>query len=415
MNTYNHLGILLRNRVNKNQFIDRLLADAFSLSLTGLSFSDMKGVVFSDTSISYFIEKEYRYQTVCVASEENRQLRTFSAGERRKEFLRYCIAQKPDYILLDNPFNHLDQISKDEFIALFEEIAESVLIIQVVNNAEDILHFIRWKVQVQDNSFNFAAITKSCPEPRQKRIAVLPEPYQPFNLQTDMLVEFAGVCVSYEERAIVQDITWAIRRKDFWQLIGPNGSGKSTLLSLITGDNPKAYGQKLYLFGQKKGSGESVWDIKKRIGYFHCAMTELFSRNHSLEQMILSGFFDSIGLYDIPTDRQRKIAGQWLDAVGMSDLRHTPFNALTIGLQRVALIVRAIIKHPPLLILDEPLEGLDDENVMLITQLINAITTKTEITTIYVSHRRDSRISPSSVYELTPSESGSRGRVIFSG
>ena len=165
------------------------------------------------------------------------------------------------------------------------------------------------------------------------------------------------------------------------------------------------------LFGRKKGSGESVWEIKKQIGFFNTAMTDLFNKSYSLEEMILSGFFDSIGLYTEPTTLQRRIAEQWLEAIQMSHLKNKIFKRLTIGQQRVALIARAVIKHPPLLILDEPLEGLDDQNIILVTQLINLIKKETNIAILFVSHRIEPNLSPDSVLELTPSPTGSKGII----
>jgi molybdate transport system ATP-binding protein len=156
-------------------------------------------------------------------------------------------------------------------------------------------------------------------------------------------------------------------------------------LSLITGDNPKGFGQNLFLFGRKKGSGESVWDIKKQIGIFTTSMTDLFQKGYTLEQMILSGFFDSIGLYIEPTRIQKKIVSEWLQVIEMNGLAKKRFVDLSIGQQRVALIVRAVLKHPPLLILDEPVEGLDDENVDLVIQLINTIKQETNVSILYVS------------------------------
>jgi molybdate transport system ATP-binding protein len=180
---------------------------------------------------------------------------------------------------------------------------------------------------------------------------------------------------------------------------------------LITGENAKGYGQNLYLFGHKKGSGESIWDIKKQIGYFSNEMAASYQNSHTLEQMILSGFFDSVGLYNEPTLQQKKIVQEWLDLIGLSLLKNRVFKQLTIGQQRLALIVRAVLKHPPLVILDEPLEGLDDENSSLITQLINILITETTMTIIYVSHRIESSLSPKAIFELSPSSDGSKGII----
>ena len=178
---------------------------------------------------------------------------------------------------------------------------------------------------------------------------------------------------------------------------------------MITGENAKSYGQDLYLFGTKKGSGESIWDIKKQIGHFSTAMTDLYLKSHTLEQMILSGFFDSVGLYVQPSSTHIKLVSEWLDLIEMSHLKNKVFNQLSIGQQRLALIVRAIVKHPPLVILDEPLEGLDDTNASLITQLINTLLLETTMTIIYVSHRIEPSLSPKAILELIPSPEGSIG------
>ncbi|MNQ62056.1 putative ABC transporter ATP-binding protein YlmA [compost metagenome] len=222
-----------------------------------------------------------------------------------------------------------------------------------------------------------------------------------------------NVSVSYDDRKILDNISWTIKQGEFWQLIGPNGSGKSTILSLITGDNPKGFGQDLYLFGRKKGTGESVWDIKKQIGIFTTSMTDLFQKGHTLEEMILSGFFDSIGLYIEPTTHQKQIVSQWLEVIEMTHLRKKRFIDLSIGQQRVGLIVRAVLKHPPLLILDEPVEGLDDENVDMVIQLINTIKQETNVSILYVSHRIESGLAPTSVFELLPAATGSIGKIKY--
>ncbi|MNF83834.1 putative ABC transporter ATP-binding protein YlmA [compost metagenome] len=222
-----------------------------------------------------------------------------------------------------------------------------------------------------------------------------------------------NVSVSYDDRKIIDNISWTIKQGEFWQLIGPNGSGKSTILSLITGDNPKGFGQNLFLFGRKKGTGESVWDIKKQIGIFTTSMTDLFQKGHTLEEMILSGFFDSIGLYIEPTTHQKQIVSQWLEVIEMTHLRKKRFIDLSIGQQRVGLIVRAVLKHPPLLILDEPVEGLDDENVDMVIQLINTIKQETNVSILYVSHRIESGLAPTSVFELLPAATGSIGKIKY--
>ena len=407
MNNNPHWNILLSDAVNKNQLIKNLLSGNGTGELA--VYNNLKGILFSDITIQQFIEREEQYDSLETASD--RRLRTYSAGEQKKEFLKYCLNQKPDYLILDNPFDHLDQASRKTLVITLEELSKSLGFIQLVNRSEDLLAFVSNKAQITDDSFASKPIENSIKTTEEKHTTQIPKPLHSFENKDKVLVKMDGVTVSYNERPIVDSIFWTIQQGEFWQLIGPNGSGKSTLLSMITGENPKGYGQELYLFGKKKGSGESVWDIKKNIGTFSTSMTQMFKRNHSLEQMILSGFFDSIGLYTQPTILQKQIAAQWLEVIGMTSLKNKSFLQLSLGQQRVILIVRAVIKHPPLIILDEPLDGLDDHNSVLVTGLINLLIQETNMTIIYVSHRMEPALKPTSVFELIPTETGSIGKI----
>jgi molybdate transport system ATP-binding protein len=409
MHQKQHWDILLTNQVNKKKFIDTLLSGEAKEELA--IFNNQKGILFSDISIEKFIEREYQYQSVEASPESHRQLRTFSSGERKKEFLKYCIAQKPDFIIFDNPFDHLDQASRVVLALSLEKLTDTISIIQLINRTVDLMDFVPNKVQIKDNSFTLYPILKTKNHFKTLNTAAIPKAFEPNTFHESVLIKMDNVSVSYEDRKIIDNISWTIKQGEFWQLIGPNGSGKSTILSLITGDNPKGFGQDLFLFGRKKGSGESVWEIKKQIGIYTTSMMDLFQKSHTLEEMILSGFFDSIGLYIEPTTLQKQIVSQWLEVIEMTALRKKRFIDLSIGQQRVALIVRAVLKHPPLLILDEPVEGLDDENVDLVIQLINTIKQETNVTILYVSHRIESGLTPTSVFELVPSATGSIGRI----
>lgn len=407
MNKMKHWDILLSNQVDKKTFINTLLSGEIQGKLS--VFNGLKGILYSDISIQKLIAEEYQYESIEATTESHRNLRTFSSGERKKEFLKYCLKKNPNYIILDNPMDHLDHASRIELTTAIEAISTSVKIIQLVNRTIDLLPFITNKALIENNSFELKPISTIENNPFESNDYKIPIHKEIFN--DSVLVKMNSVSVSYDERPIIDSLSWTIKQGDFWHLIGPNGSGKSTLLSLISGDNPKGYGQNVELFGRKKGSGESVWEIKKKIGFFNTAMTDLFSKNYSLEEMILSGFFDSIGLYTQPTTLQRSIATQWLETIQMTHLKNKIFNRLSIGQQRIALIARAVIKHPPLLILDEPLEGLDDKNIALVIQLINMIKKETNIAILFVSHRMEPNLSPDSVLELTPSATGSKGNI----
>ncbi|EIA07342.1 ATP-binding cassette domain-containing protein [Flavobacterium frigoris] len=409
MQQLEHWDILLSNQVDKKAFIETILSGKSTGKLS--AFNTKKGILFSDIAINKFIKKEYQYDTIEASAETIRKLSTFSSGERKKVFLKYCIKQQPSFIILDNPLDHLDFSSRKSITIALEELSKKIPLIQIVNRNSDLLSFIPKKSHVLNNSFVLEEL-KSIVKNPTVNFNGIPAAFEPIIFNDSVLIKMNKVCVSYQEKPVLKNIDWTIKKGDFWQLLGPNGSGKSTLLSLITGENAKGYGQEIYLFGKKKGSGESIWDIKKNIGYFSTAMTDLFQKRDTLEQMILSGFFDSIGLYTQPTHFQKKIVTQWLELIDMNHLKNSTFNQLSIGHQRLALIVRAVLKHPPLIILDEPVEGLDDENAALVTQLITLLSQKTEMAILYVSHRVEPNIKPNATYELTPKITGSIGKIL---
>ena len=410
MNNKPHWNILLSDSLDKNQFIENLLSGKSESELA--VYNSLKGILFSDSSIQKFIEKEEQYDIYEAAPKElNRKLRSFSAGEQKKEFLKYCLKQNPDFIILDNPFDHLDQESRQKLAHHLDELTKTLGLIQLVNRSDDLLSFIPNKAQIMENSFSLKPIDNTEKISKNRNEYLIPKTIHSFEDKETVLVKMDGVSVSYNEKPIVDSIFWTIKQGEFWQLTGPNGSGKSTLLSMITGENPKGYGQELYLFGRKKGSGESVWDIKKKIGFFSTSMTQLFKRSQNVEQMILSGFFDSIGLYTQPTILQKQIATQWLELIGMIHLKNSSFHKLSLGQQRVILIVRAVLKHPPLIILDEPIDGLDDYNSSLVIDLINILKQEPKRTILYVSHRIEPELKPNYVFELIPSTAGSVGKI----
>jgi len=206
------------------------------------------------------------------------------------------------------------------------------------------------------------------------------------------LVRLNQATIKYGDTIIVDKLDWTIERGQHWQLSGPNGSGKTGVLSLITGDHPQCYVNDIFVFGFQRGKGESIWQIKQFIGYVSTSLQWEYRVSTSCKNVIISGFYDSIGMYSKSTDNQKKIADQWLTLLGMEDRADQPFNKLSYGDQRLLLIARAMVKHPPLLILDEPCLGLDDMNRQLVLALIEKICEGKETTVLYVNHHAEDRI-----------------------
>jgi len=415
MKRNNHWAVFVSKNANKDLFIQQLLDKKIEGGLT--EFNEKAAMLMSDLSIIELINEEEIHDRVEVDKANNKRLRSMSSGEQKKALLAYCLSKNPDYIILDNPFDNLDIASQASLGGLLKDAGEQASLIQIINRKTDVLPFITNAVSIDaKNKITYHKNVEEYLHQQQNESIVfpndVPKPLHDYEIKSDALIVFNKVNVAYNERPIVKDISWKINAGEFWQLIGPNGSGKSTLLTLITGDNPKGYGQDLTLFGMKKGTGETVWDIKQNIGYFTPSMTDLFSKNHTLEGMVVSGLFDSIGLYIIPAEAHLQVANEWLQLIEMGHLKNVSFSKLSLGQQRLALIARAMIKHPPLLILDEPTSGLDDYHVSLVTSLINKIAAESRTAILYVSHRREGELEPQFVFELTANSNGSIGREI---
>ncbi|WOD43503.1 ATP-binding cassette domain-containing protein [Hwangdonia lutea] len=406
---HNHIAFYISNNDDKQLLIKRIVSENFIGD-----FSSLKGVIFSKKTLDRFIDEEVRHGNFNVVTSTKNSLLNSSEGERKKALLQHLISQNPEYILVDNVFGNLDANAQKNIEKTLTRLSQSIPVIQISNRKKDILPFINQLYKLENNRavlYKKAAILAD--DNTTDFSLSLPKPYHQNDNYFKTLVKFKDVTVSYGERTIVKNINWEIKPSEFWQLTGPNGSGKSTLLSLISGDNPKAYNQDITLFGIKKGSGESVWDIKRKIGYFSSEYLRGFERLQPIEKMIISGFYDSIGLYKIPNERQIALAHQWLKVLNMFHLKNKSFLSLSVGHQRLVLIARAMVKHPPLLILDEPTNGLDDTDAALFCKLVNKIASESNTAILYVSHRKEeSLLKPDLIYELQPHKTGSTGKSI---
>jgi len=403
-----HLGIYCTNTIDKKQLIKRIKENTLLADFCNLT--NLQGALYSSITIDTFIEKEYKHGENVITSASNTTLESMSSGQQRLALANYIFNLNCDYVILDDIQNNVDAQTLSIMHQLFEKHAETFLYIQLFSRKEDILPYISQVIEI-DDSLNILNIfsqhkfllnnTNELDVPPMHFPQLIKEiPYY------NPLIKMQNISVSYDAKPVLHKINWTIKAGEFWELRGPIGSGKSTLLSMIIGDNPKAFGQNMHLFGYQKGSGESIWDIKKNIGYFYPKMMQLFHRKTSIEDMIISGFYDSIGLYVTPTTLQRKIAQDWMHSAGI-DYKHNSFRKLSPGHQRIVLVIRALIKQPPLLILDEPTVSLDDHNAQLFVSLLNVIAKTKKIAILFVSHRKETHLKADYMLELKPTKQGS--------
>lgn len=334
----------------------------------------------------------------------SRRFKYLSTGETRKTLLCQALMSKPDLLILDEPFDGLDVKSREQLASLLGELsANGYTLVLVLNRFDEIPHFVQHagvladctliEVGEREKLLQQALIAQLAHSEKLAGVA-LPEADDPsarFTLPGDepRIVLRNGV-VEYNDRPILHELTWTVSPGEHWQIVGPNGAGKSTLLSLVTGDHPQGYSNDLTLFGRRRGSGETIWDIKKHIGYVSSSLHLEYRVSTSVRNVILSGYFDSIGIYQAVSDRQKKLTGEWLNMLGMNNaIADAPFHSLSWGQQRLALIARALVKHPTMLILDEPLQGLDPLNRQLVRRFVDILIGEGETQLLFVSHHAE--------------------------
>ena len=327
----------------------------------------------------------------------DKQLVTLSSGEMRKYQLARALAVRPKIVIIDSPFIGLDIQTREMLCQLLESLKceWDIQVILVVARREDIPAFITHVIKVQDrHSGQVMPINEYMAEPEQplprpllkNEMSDLMQSLPENGMQSDEIVCCNQVTLQYENRRILDCLDWTIRKGEHWALLGPNGSGKSALLSMVYADNPQSYACDIALFGRPRGTGESIWEIKKHIGYVSPEMHRSYCRRYPAIDIVASGLHDTIGLYKKITIEERDACRVWMKIFGITDLEDRDFLELSSGEQRMILLARAFVKNPSLLILDEPLHGLDRRNRTLVMEIIKAFCLNPQKTLIIVTH-----------------------------
>lgn len=338
-----------------------------------------------------------------VASLLDKLVVMVSSGELRKLQIVKALIKKPRLLVLDNPFIGLDAESRDMLHELLSSmVAQKMLQLLLVLPAEcDIPSFVDSVIAVDKRTVS-SKISRDeylADYHRRKELLALSRQTAIIELQCrvselpgccpdepDEVLCFNDVSVRYGERTILDSLSWRVCRGEVWALSGRNGSGKSTLLSLVCADNLQSYSCDISLFGRKRGSGESIWEIKRRIGYVSPEMHRAYLRNLPMSDIVASGLFDTVGLYRKPTQQQVDECRFWMELFGIEHLAGRSFITLSSGEQRLALLARAFVKDPMLLILDEPMHGLDENNRCRVKAIVEAFSRRKGKSVVIVSH-----------------------------
>lgn len=349
--------------------------------------------------------KEKLYKMFHLETLLDKYIILLSSGELRKFQLTKTLLSDPRILIMDNPFIGLDAETRNQLSELLRTLTTEtgLQVILVLSKTNDIPDFITHVIPVDD-------LTVGDKQPRESYLATLSGTHLSeteserikqllqYPEKTDLpdltdkdgcILKFNKVNIKYGNRTILKDLDWTVRKGEKWALSGENGAGKSTLLSLVCADNPQSYACDIELFGHKRGSGESIWEIKKHIGYVSPEMHRAYLKDLPAIDIITSGLNDSVGLYVHPRPEQRQTCEWWMNLFGIGHLKDRTFLKLSSGEQRLCLLARAFVKDPELLILDEPLHGLDDRNRELVRNIINEFCSKDNKTLVMVTHYKE--------------------------
>ncbi|MCM2679725.1 ATP-binding cassette domain-containing protein [Echinimonas agarilytica] len=323
--------------------------------------------------------------------------RSLSTGETRKLILARALLKRPNTLLLHDPYEGLDINATQYVDSLLQQLSRSgVQLIYVSDRPSDIPHWLEHIAVFETGKLALAAdkqsVLASClwqSLTTAHQSSPCPTPLEQFDTLAinEPIFEIRSGQVSYGNNQVFKDLNWRIEQGENWRVIGPNGSGKTTLLKLICGDHPQCYSNWIRQFGMQRGNGETIWDIKRRIGLVNAELQLNYRVKVNVITAVISGYFDSVGVYREISQCHKNHAKNWLDWFGIAELANQPFHGLSYGQQRLVLIIRALVKSPLLLILDEPLQGLDESNAQLVLTAINRIIEAQVSQLLYVSHR----------------------------
>lgn len=334
----------------------------------------------------HFEQVEPILQALDFSSLANSQLIELSSGEHKKLQLLKALWLKPQLLIIDQPYTGLDFTSRKNLNILLDGVAKEGVQLILVSNDEEVPTVINRFAELKDGKLaisNLRSYSSSfIDKPKGEIPAFLKEPP---TYASNQIVKMVDLNISYGDKQVLKNINWEVNAGEKWLLQGHNGSGKSTLLSLINGDHPQSYANELYLFGNKRGSGESIWDIKQHIGLISPEFHWYFDATSTVWQSIASGFYDTVGLFqELPYTKSIQV-DELIEYFGLTSSKNDLLSSLPLGKQRLVLLARTIIKNPELLILDEPCQGLDQQQTQHFNQLVDELS-KNGMTLIYVGH-----------------------------
>jgi len=418
---------------NRNNLIDGYYQQRYNSADNENSYTvweELKIVSDDEQKIDFFLNE------LSIAYLKNKPLLQFSSGEHKRFQLVKALLNPVQLLVLDEPFAGLDVAGRKKLDEILSDLSNAGTMLILILNAcqyfpDCITHVLalergRQRQFLAKENFSIIpplvaqtfndALMPAQSEGSTDLLGVIQAIIRKSNLLFSNELNFENailmknVTVKYGCKIVLDNINWQVRKGERWLLKGKNGAGKSILMSLVAADNPQAYANEIYLFDKRRGSGESIWDVKQNIGYVSPELCTFFDRHISCFDAVASGYFDTMSAYHKLTGEQTNHIHDWLQVLHVEDLAHKRLSDISSGMQRLILLIRAFIKNPPLLILDEPCQGLDDYQTRVFVKLVEAICSQIETTMVYITHYENE--APSCVSQVLELDEGRIKHVI---
>jgi len=348
--------------------------------------------LYTDAGIYWTLEKVI--DKLHLQQLRDKQLIKLSNGETKRLLIAAALLKNPVILMLDNPLSGLDVQTRVEFNTIIGDITHSGIAVIMATSPFEVPDAIT-NVVVLENGY-ISIMPKAQFDPKSiadtgKDDINRTELSELLNLKGEhssyeWIVKMDKINIRYGEKQVLKDVNWHIKQGERWALLGPNGAGKSTLLSLINADNPQAYANDIVLFDRKRGTGESIWDIKSKTGFISPELYQYFPTDNSCLQVIESGFYDTMGLFRPSDPKKSGIALRWMKALEVDQYARQLLKNIPASAQRLCLLARALIKNPTLFIFDEPCPGLDAHQQRHFKSVVDTICELSNVTLIYVTH-----------------------------
>lgn len=367
-----------KNHFYQQRYHHQMEDDESSKSLTIDALLTLKGYSIDDNKVQQFLKRAYLSKLLST------KLIQLSSGQRRKLQLIISLLQLPEVLLLDSPYIGLDAESRNDLNNWLQELTdENNFQIIICADEKDAPTWIIKHIKLPDKKYSFANNPNS--------IDHLAHTWKTKKVQKRSIpiLELTDINIRYEKEKVLNDLSWKVKPGERVALLGKNGSGKSTLLSLIYADNPKAYSNNVRLFGTQRGKGDNIWAIKKRTGFVSSEFHLYFTEKYNCFKVIATGFFDTKFIPRKLTEFEIGKVEAFTSYFGVYHLQDQEYSKTSLGEQKIIIFIRALIKNPELLLLDEPYQGFDEKSIKKANKLLNAMVTFSNTTLIFISHYKN--------------------------